>query len=156
MLLSAAKWDPPAEPNDLIYMVQFLPVGAELMEWLCLQSDCVQLPLTDEKRTVRFYWSCWRNCLFHWLLPSEIRGSAHKDLTEKPVVGSFLDKTNVQLLITDTPNTRSIKSVGFLLKERRADGKLVEAEIHSWIMSCPQLSSGRDHHYNPVLLLLMI
>lgn len=142
MLLSAAKWDSPAEPNDLIYMVQFLSV----MEWLCLQSDCVQLPLTDEKRTVRFYWSCWRNCLFHWLLPPEIRGSAHKDLTEKPVVVSLLDKTNVQLVITDTPNTRSIRSEGFLLldsftepnvtlKERRADGKLVEAEIHSLIMS---------------------
>lgn len=131
MLLSAAKWDSPAEPNDLIYMVQFLSV----MEWLCLQSDCVQLPLTDEKRTVRFYWSCWRNCLFHWLLPPEIRGSAHKDLTEKPVVVLLLDKTNVQLVITDTPNTRSIRSEGFLLldsftgpnvtlKERHADGKL--------------------------------
>lgn len=142
MLLSAAKWDSPAEPNDLIYMVQFLSV----MEWLCLQSDCVQLPLTDEKRTGRFYWSCWRNCLFHWLLPPEIRGSAHKDLTEKPVVVSLLDKTNVPLVITDTPNTRSIRSEGFLLldsftepnvtlKERRADGKLVEAEIHSRIMS---------------------
>lgn len=128
MLLSAAKWDSPAEPNDLIYMVQFLSV----MEWLCLQSDCVQLPLTDEKRTVRFYWSCWRNCLFHWLLPPEIRGSAHKDLTEKPVVVLLLDKTNVQLVIT---NTRSIRSEGFLLldsftgpnvtlKERHADGKL--------------------------------